>query len=427
LSSTADNAVAVTILEVSPPSAAGQRQHECRKTKVTLFLLSFLVSLAVFFAFDLTYSAAIKRASKTVPEPNLCRIPDPVRHHALKPNCTSTVRWGRDSYEFLTNSLGFRDETIRNVPLADVRPRILFLGDSFTEGQLPWRDSYVGKIANRLPQFDFLNGGVSAYSPSNYLNITRALLQEGYKIDEVVVFLDATAAHYEAAFYHDKDASGTVGGPKWEHRNASWYGRWRFFISSHLYATNDILDFIERRLVASGYYHLVVSLTAANVFDLEWAAWPYRRVNEADPFPSGYAPLGLQVGLVKQTAKMTLLWQELEKHNIPLIVVVYPYPGQLVRDKVESEQVRIWREWCRDRCKRFLSLYPEFFAVKDACPWQQRGCWYDKFFLYGDVHYTEVGNAMVADAVVKGLTESPPVKLPSPSLGPQPTHVPLDR
>jgi hypothetical protein len=366
--------------------------------------------MAVFLAFDWTYSAALKRTSPPVDLPNVCRVPDPVRHHALKSNCRSMVRWGTVPFEYLTNSIGLRDESIRDVPLADARPRILLLGDSFTEGQLAWSDSYVGRIAARLPQYDFLNGGVSAYSPSNYLNVTRALLADGFKIDEVIVFLDNTAAHYEAAFYRDKDVSGAVSGPAREYRNMSWLGTWRFRIASHLFITSNVLESIERHLINLGYYHLVASLAGANTFDVEWAAWTYRKVDETDAFPTGYAPLGLEAGLAKQTAKMTLLWEELERRNIPLSVVVYPYPSQLVHDTVDSEQLRIWRQWCQGKCKRFVSLYPAFFATRDQCPWFQPGCWYDKLFLYGDVHYSDLGNAMVADAVIESLAESPPVK-----------------
>jgi hypothetical protein len=379
--------------------------------KLALFLLSLAVSGAAFFAFDYVYSAAISKATQAVAQPNLCRVPDPVRHHALLPDCTSTVRWGKESFSFVTNNIGFRDESTRNVPLADPRPRILLLGDSFTEGQLAFSDTYAGKIAAALPQYSFLDGGVTAYSPSNYYNVAKALLAEGYDIDEVVVFLDASAAHYEAAFYGDKNADGAVHGPAREQRKTSGYGQWRFRISSHLYITSDIIGYFEQQLIKRGYYHLVASLAGADTFDLEWAAWPYRGVNEADAFPSGYAPLGLKAGLEKQTAKMTLLWQELERHNIPLSVVVYPYPGQLAHDQVESQQVRIWREWCQGKCKRFLTLYPEFFAVRDACPWLQRGCWYDKLFLFGDVHYTSAGNAIVAGAVVSSLKQTPPAKL----------------
>lgn len=66
-------------------------------------------------------------------------MPDPVRHHAFRPNRAEIERWGRDWYEVFTNSLGFRDERIRQIPLADKRPRLLILGDSFTEGMSAWR------------------------------------------------------------------------------------------------------------------------------------------------------------------------------------------------------------------------------------------------------------------------------------------------
>ena len=64
---------------------------------------------------------------------------------------------------------------------------------------------------------------------------------------------------------------------------------------------------------------------------------------------------------------MTLLWQELEKRNIPISIVVYPYPAQILHDTADSRQVRIWREWCQGKCKRFVSLFPAFLAVKDQC------------------------------------------------------------
>jgi hypothetical protein len=401
---------AIQQMEASAEKPASAREHPQRTIKLALFLLSFALSAAIFLAFDWTYSAALKRTSRTIDLPNVCRVPDPVRQHGLKPNCRAMVRWGTVPFEYLTNSIGLRDEKIREVPLADARPRILLLGDSFTEGQLAWSDSYVGRIAAHLPQYDFLNGGAPAYSPSNYLNLTRALLAEGFKIDEVIVFLDNTAAQYEAAFYRDMDASGAVKGPAREYRNMSWIGTWRFRISSHLFITSNMLEFIERELINIGYYHLVASLAGSNIFDVEWAAWTYRKVDETDAFPTGYAPLGLQAGLAKQVAKMTLLWQGLARRNIPLSVVVYPYPSQLVHDRVDSQQVRIWQQWCEGKCKRFISLYPMFFAAKKECPRLQPGCWYDKLFLYGDVHYSDLGNAMVADAIIQSLTEAPPVK-----------------
>ena len=108
---------------------------------------------------------------------------------------------------------------------------------------------------------------------------------------------------------------------------------------------------------------------------------------------------------------MTILWQDLEKRNIPISVVVYPYPAQVVHDTADSRQVRMWREWCQGKCKRFISLFPAFLAVKDHCPQSKPGCWYQRLFVFGDMHYNATGNTLVADVVARSLAEAPPVKL----------------
>src|SRR5208283_1485486 len=112
----------------------------------------------------------------------------------------------------------------------------------------------------------------------------------------------------------------------------------------------------------------------------------------------------------KEKAKMTLLWQESRKRNIPISIVVYPWPAQVVHDTADSREVRIWREWCEGKCKRFITLFPVFFALKDQFPRSEPGCWYLNYFIFGDMHYNAAGNALVADTVVKSLTEAPPVK-----------------
>jgi len=77
---------------------------------------------------------------------------------------------------------------------------------------------------------------------------------------------------------------------------------------------------------------------------------------------------------------------------------------------VDSWQVRIWRDWCEGKCKRFVSAFPAFFAVKDQCPRSQPGYWYLSRFIFGDFHYNAAGNALVADTVIKSLDAAPPAK-----------------
>jgi hypothetical protein len=389
-----------------------------RLMKLILVLAGVAFGAAVFLTLDWFHSAKIQRNSKATASPDPCRVRDPVRHHSFKPNCSSIEYWGTEKYKFFTNSLGFRDEKIREVPLADPRPRILILGDSFTEGMIAWRDSYVGRIADHFPQDDFLNGGVVGYSPSNYLNTTRILLAAGVQFDEVIVFVDNSTVAQEAAFYRDVDASGAVAGPERIGSAGSQYVKWRRQLATHFVLTYHVLrllDRFQRLLVRHGYYHLPAT-EFGDPFDAEISAWTYRKVNETDPYPAGYAPLGVEGGIAKGKAKMTLLWEELEKRNIPISVVVYPHLAQLVHDNADSRQVRMWREWCEGKCKRFISLFPAFLAVEDQCPRTQPGCWYPSLFVYGDMHFAAGGNALVAGAVIKSLAEEPPVKRPGTNL-----------
>ena len=146
-------------IQMDPKEAGSVSKYQSRQRLLNraLPLVGLVLAAAVFLTLDCLRTAAIRRTAGT---PKTCGVLDPVRHHALKPNCAIVDHWGHDSYQFFTNSLGFRDEKIREVPLADDRPRILMLGDSMTQGMIAWRDSYVGRIAAHFPQYDFLNGGV---------------------------------------------------------------------------------------------------------------------------------------------------------------------------------------------------------------------------------------------------------------------------
>ena len=393
-------------------SVVSQRSRQ-RGIKLRLFLLSLLLSAAGFLAFDWLYSAAILHSAVAGNTQGFCFARDPVRHFAFQPNCECTRPWLRDSYKFYTNNLGFRDEKIRDVPPAVFEPRILILGDSAPEGMTSWSDSFVGRIAANFPQHKFLNGSVEGYSPSNYLNTARMVFEKGIDIDEVIVFLDISDVQDEAAFFHDKDSSGAVDIASQKASKSNWYSKLRLYVGEHLLITNDILQFFERNLVRFGWYHLELG-HGGNEFDLERSAWTYRKVSDTEPYETGYAPLGVEGGIAKEKAKMDLLWQELQKRNVPLSVVVYPWPAQLAHDNVDSRQVRIWQDWCAGKCKRFISLFPAFFAVKEQCPKSQPGCWYLSHFIFGDTHYNSTGDALVANVISKSLEEVPPVKREAP-------------
>lgn len=382
--------------------------------KLLLLLLSFFFCLIIFIGLDGIYSGLFRKSAVPTPSELFgCLTPDPVRSLSLRPNCSAVRAWGSDRYQLNVNSQGFRDEKVREVPPTDPRPRILMLGDSFTESMGPWETSFVGRLASQFPQYEILNGGVGGYSPSNYLNTERIAMHSGLQFDEAIVFIDISDVQDEAGLVHDIDRSGAIALAKHQYHYRTWYSKLRLFISEHFVLTNYVWQSVERVFVGKGYYHLDHGFNG-NVFDLERSGWTYRKVIEDQPFEIGFAPLGVEGGIAKEKRKMDDIYQDLKARNIPISVVVYPWPAQLIYDKVDSRQVQLWRNWCEGKCKRFVTVFPEFFSVRDACPKSQPGCWYVNNWTFGDIHLNANGNKIVADKVAQSLEAIPAVKVAAP-------------
>src|ERR1700678_1524589 len=179
--------------------------------KLLLLVFSLLFCLIAFVALDGAYSFLFRKSAVPTPSEIFgCLGRDQLRVLALQPYCSATRAWGRERYAMNVNSQGFRDEQVRKVPLTDPRPRILLLGDSFTESMGPWNTSFAGRLAAKFPQYEILNGGVGGYSPSNYLNTERIAVKSGLDFDEAIVFIDISDVQDEAALVSDVDDSGAV-------------------------------------------------------------------------------------------------------------------------------------------------------------------------------------------------------------------------
>ncbi|HTV64415.1 MAG TPA: SGNH/GDSL hydrolase family protein [Bryocella sp.] len=386
------------------------RQAPSFAQKLLLLIFSLAMCAVAFVVLDAAYSFVFRKSAVPTPAEIFgCLAPDPIRDLSLQPYCSCTRAWGHERYALNVDSQGFRDQEVRQVPLTDPRPRLLMLGDSFTESMGPWDTSFVGRIAAKYPQYEVLNGGVGGYSPSNYLNTARIALKSGLDFDEAIVFMDISDVQDEAALFSDIDESGAVRLAPHQYHYQDWYSHLRKFVSKYLVLTNYVWEFVERLFVGAGVYHLDHGFNG-NVFNLERSGWTYRKVVEDQPFELGFAPLGVEGGIAKEKRKMDQLYEELAKRNIPISVVVYPWPAQMIYDKVDSREVEIWRDWCQGKCKRFIDIFPEFFAEKEKCPKLEPGCWYLRNWTFGDIHLNANGNAIVADAVNRNLEATPPVK-----------------
>ena len=181
-----------------------------KKTLVTLSVLGFFVCDLLFtWALELTglYSPPHKIEQRY-------RAPHPVYHHTLKPNIDHyDALFGPLHYTVSANSLGFKDRSPRVVPLTAESERIIFIGDSFTEGiGTEYPDTFVGIIDDRLSPTgtEVLTAGVNSYSPIIYWRKIDYLVEQGLTFDHLIVLIDLSDIHDEIFRYKLDDHLNVV-------------------------------------------------------------------------------------------------------------------------------------------------------------------------------------------------------------------------
>ena len=120
--------------------------------RAAAILLSLTVALGLDYGvrqiyLKITYRPLVYKHPHRVPH----RVPHPVYHHGIEPKRESEEAIGKYAAPFFSNSLGMKDSKVREVPLKGDRPRVLLMGDSFTEGiGTAWDKTFAGILANRL-------------------------------------------------------------------------------------------------------------------------------------------------------------------------------------------------------------------------------------------------------------------------------------
>lgn len=344
------------------------------------------------------------------------RIASPVYHHDLRPSTTTTTTWGTRraggrwtvrQYVVTTDSLGFKDREARVVAPRGSSTRVLFLGDSFTEGiGVEYDDTFVGRIGRALggDGVEVLNAAVASYAPSIYYRKTRYLLEDvGLRFDAAVVAIDVSDIDDEARYYAfdaDERVIDAPGAPVDEamHRGPD---PWQYLL--------------ERSLTARTVYALATRLLTAGGWDQPFGARERRarallgNVRAAWTYdPEAYARIG-ERGLARAGASMDRLLALLRARGTPLAVVVYPWPAQILARDRGGVHVGFWREWAAARDVAFVDLFPLFLDAGD--PWDVLR----RDYIPWDSHLTEEGHARVADALlphVRALLQPPPAAAP---------------
>jgi len=367
------------------------------KKPVPLGFRILAILLGVLLAVGLDYGVRqiyLKFWKKPFLDTHPLRQPDENFHHGIKPNSEGIDIYGPYSAKYFSNSLGLRDEKIRDVPLVVDHPRILFIGDSFTEGgPIAWEKTFVGRVAEALkPQgIEVLNAGVASYCPTTErVKLRQLLVEQGLRVDRVVLCLDISDLKDE--FYYEEGADGKVRQiPYGPFANRAEKLRSIDAVCAWLEANVEknfvIIGAVVRNLRLQWRRH--ASPTGVTEYDAipDWAYnWPdYRGEHSAL----------VEQGLKKIKAELSRLASELRDRNVALTLVVYPWPQQVRAATRPSRAETEWGAWAREHGVQFISLFPVF--VNDTPPEEVIARYYWK----NDAHWNEEGHRLVAEALLQ--------------------------
>lgn len=350
---------------------------------------ALVLGLAIWLMLDVGVAQVAKRLVPTwdvQAGERRYRVTSPKYHHGLVPNVRLTAYWGGIPYPYATNSLGFRDAAPRTVPLDGGTPRLLLLGDSFTEGLgVAYEQTFVGVLAERLRGrgIEVLNAAVSSYSPSIHARKLAYLLDETHlMVSAVVVFVDLSDAYDEVVRYRTEPGGGVA--------DALPPDRWRAR-AVRLAKNNSLLLHVVAMFKAGYDRHQGLAGAPQRGLDRPQSRW----TSDSAAFRS-YAAEGLRRG----AAELDRLIQVARAHDLPVALVVYPWPDQIAHGERGPVHVEFWRDWAASRQILFLDLFPSFVdpsmgdrAIAD-------------YYIPYDVHWNAAGHRRVADALLRqGLGE----------------------
>jgi lysophospholipase L1-like esterase len=322
----------------------------------------------------------------------LYRIASDIYHHDLAENVyLENTLWGKQ-YTVATDSLGFKSDIPKDIPLISKKYRIVFIGDSFTEGiGIRYQNTFVGIIANNLfkRNIEVLNASVSSYSPIIYYRKIKYLLDSGLKFDELVVFIDISDVMDEAINYEMSPTNTVITRQKVinnvNNKQENVSPNIKKIIRENSILIYKILNFIHD------------SMFNINTEDISGVAiW-----RDASMWTINEHLLKIygNKGLKSSEFYMDQLHQLLELNDIKLTIAVYPWPDQILGYDLNSLQVKYWRKWAQQKRIDFLNYFP-CFINKSSISINSRLGVIKKYFIDRDVNLNEEGHKLIASEYI---------------------------
>jgi len=319
-------------------------------------------------------------------------------------------------YTISTNDLGFRDDDI--LPLDRDKLYSIVIGDSFVEGVgLEYKDTIVGILNQNLESdsFKFLNAGVASYSSYIYLKKIKQIINENndLNIKDVIVFLDKSDISDDEA-YLNKPLFFKNKYPKGKfifQRKVDFYkdlkdlSFWRFYTKQTVSGKiiKVITDKIENFFSDLKKRVLISKKLNKNFFEvnnLEIKA--IKSVNSTQRITNWY-----KNELWEKRGKKNIQFaldniQELKiflnKKNVNLIVVLYPWPFEIDDKEIRKKYLEFIVPSLDEINVNKLVIYQDFL----------KGNIYENIsenYLYNDIHFNKNGNKIITNNLISFINQ----------------------
>ena len=242
---------------------------------------------------------------------------------------------------------------------------------------------------------------MGSYSPSIYYKKINFYLDQGYKFDQALVFLDLSDIYDELfiKFNENKEIMTFTETKKQNIFKKIFYQIGNFLrentvIFRFLYIASDKTEIVKN--------YIKLKIKASKTFDKTFFETKrddvmFYRMTHID---RGYWTFDqktfneIELGLKQSEKYLKKLFNLLNKNNIPSTLIIYPWPTQILYgDKFHQNY---WLNFSNENNINFLSLY-EVFKSNDNRKFILKN------FIYGDIHWNKKGTELIFKEVIKNI------------------------
>ena len=357
------------------------------KSSVIVIFLTFALSLIIDFFFGkLILTKLDSYLSKTEFYGRLIRIDHKYYHHTLKENVKYKKSPSFNGYYTLcTDNHGFKYKC--NITRGK-EFEIAFIGDSFVEVALDYEKTFVGLFEEKK-NISVANLGVTSYAPKIYLSKIKYLLEKGYKFKHLIVFIDISDLYDDNTFYKLNDDLSVSEKNAKEKRLKT-----RKFLRSNFPLTNYYMFVIKMNNRINKEVPPVNSVEPIFTEKVSLKAkWTYQSEDEINGYEDPVSKT--QEEMIDAMQK---LYELVSKKNIKFSIAVFPWPQQLKFDNVNSKHVKMWKEFCEEKCFKFIDFFPFFFREMEETSYIEV---FKKYYFWNDVHFNAEGNKVIAERLIQ--------------------------